>query len=104
MGLAADYAKLPDDEVNLATLNGLVVTAQSNLDAANAAVANEKTQIGTDTATVVADLQAAPYNGSAAIVDTSQSPLITITLLTVVPPTTPGGASGLAAQTITVAS
>ncbi len=104
MGLAADYGALGDDQKALAELNGNVVTAQAALDAANAAVANENTRIGTDTGTVVADLQAEPYNGSAAIVDASQSPLVTITLLSVVPPTNPGGPSGLAAQTITVAS
>jgi len=104
MGLLSDFQALSADQVKLATLNGNVVSAQQALSDAQAAVASETTTIGADTATVVADLQVAPYNGQSVVIDASQMPVVTVSLLTVVPPTTSGGQPGLSIQTVNVAA
>jgi hypothetical protein len=101
MGLLADYQALGADQLQLATLNGNVVTASAALDAANAAVTAQNTVDDTASALVVVDLQAAPYNGFAAIVASDGS---SITLLSVVPAVPPSTQAGLATQVIPIAN
>lgn len=105
MALLADFNALNTDQLQLATLNGNVVTATTSLANANAAVANENTTIGADTATVVADLQDPKYGGTAVVVTipTDGTSPVSVQLLTVVPPATAGGPAGLAVQTVNVA-
>ena len=97
MGLLSDYQALGADQQQLAALQGNVTTATAALDAAEAAVQAEGTTITAATQQVLADLQAAPYNGYALVPGADAT---TFTLLSVAPTTPPS----LSAQTVTVAS
>lgn len=103
MGLLADFQALNGDDVQLATLNGNVVTANTALTNAEAAVTAQNTTISVATMQVVTDLQAAPYNGFAVTPDPNNQPngFLLLTIVAAVPPATQ---AGLSIQPVTLAS
>jgi hypothetical protein len=69
MGLLSDYQAISAQSVQLATDQAAVVAAQNAVTAAQAVVANDIQGDAAADAVIVADLTAAPYNGTAYVPD-----------------------------------
>lgn len=89
MGLLSAYQQLSTDSTALATANAAVTADEAQLSTDQATVATDTTTQTTDQAAFVTALSAAPYNGQALFIDTTQTPPV-YTLAMATPGTPPG--------------
>lgn len=104
MGLLADFQALNTDAVQLATDNGTVVMLTSQLATAQAAVAADNQASSDATQAVIADLQAAPYNGYSYVTDATTGGIKLLQVVPGDPTVTPSTLATLAVIPLTPAS